>query len=61
MADLIPHLNLVGLLLRKDHKTFTILLTLEEDVDLVTDLEIPRPLLKLAEGDQTLRLVADIH
>src|SRR5882724_103966 len=61
MTDLIPHLDLVGLLLGKDHKTVTILLTLEEDIDLVADLEVPGSLLKLAEWNQALRLVANVH
>src|SRR5262245_29264157 len=61
MADLIPHLDLVGFLFREDYQAFTVLSTLEQDIDLVADLEISGTLPKLTERDQALRFVSDIH
>ena len=42
VADLIPDLDLVSLLFGEDHQPVAILLTLEEDIDLIADLQVSR-------------------
>jgi len=61
-GDLIPHLHLVGFLLRKRDQAVVVLTALDVDVDLVAGLDRRLPLRvgKLVQGDDALALAADV-
>src|SRR5919107_5329539 len=59
-TDALPHAHEVRLLLRQDDRALLILEVLEQDLDLITDLEV-REVLELLEGDAALRLEADVE
>src|SRR5207249_2153952 len=61
LSDRVPHLDLVGLVLREDDQPLGVLLRLEVDLDVVADLGELAVTMKLLDGDRALALVADVH
>src|SRR4051794_18877776 len=59
-TDALPHAHEVRLLLRQDDRAFLILEMLQQDLDLVTDLEV-REVLELLERNTALRFEADVE
>ena len=62
LGDLVPHLQLVGLLLGEDAQAVVVLAALEEDVDLVAglDRDVAVGAGELLERDLAFGLVADV-
>src|SRR4029453_14017735 len=60
LGDLVPHLDLVGLVLGEDDEPLRVFLGLEEDFDLVSHLG-RAAVAELLHGDGALALVADVH
>src|SRR5438876_2896 len=61
LHDRVPHLDLVGLVLREDDQPLGVLLGLEVDLDLLADPGELAVTVKLLDRDRALALVADVH
>jgi hypothetical protein len=60
LADLVPDLDLVGLVLGEDDEPFVVLLGLEVDLDLLADLGQAARVPELLDRDRALALVSDV-